>query len=318
MKPAKAIFGMLEMIKRRETQPDEPVRIAVFGKHPGWDDHIDDIGLRTDVLTSVKRILYVEGIGGNIESGSWEKYAEKRQIEEFGHAFVWRMKDSLVAGRLWASEDGKGRRSYPMVACAQCSGLSLEWALEHGWTELERLRVLCTATRQAQAVRSAVGECQAKLQQSAISDGGGPGGKVATLEALRGLAGLFRDHQDTEGLLRILYHIERYVPEMGKDGDAEPRPTLLRVPMWPQAGRDTISWWMGLLGSRAGREPMVCVLAPQSRDWMDLIVGPPGVSELMCLRASPEATPLTSRIPYTMDSDFRDRTNRLLEEARSS
>jgi len=54
-----------------QDDPSEKVFVAAFGKHPAWDDHIDDIGLDMDTLIAAKRILYVQGIGGNIDSGSW-------------------------------------------------------------------------------------------------------------------------------------------------------------------------------------------------------------------------------------------------------
>jgi len=41
---------------------------AVFGKHPGWDDHIDDIGLDTHVLIAVKRSTLAPGRSLNASS----------------------------------------------------------------------------------------------------------------------------------------------------------------------------------------------------------------------------------------------------------
>ena len=91
--------------------PSGKVSVAAFGKHPGWDDHIDDIGLDTDILVAVKRILYIQGIGRNIDAGSWDKLEENQLVEKFGHAFVWCMNGDVVVGRLWSSKDGKGRAS---------------------------------------------------------------------------------------------------------------------------------------------------------------------------------------------------------------
>ena len=113
--------------QRDRNEASKRVFIAAFGKHPGWDDHIDDIGLETDVLVTVKRILYIQGIGSNIDSGSWDKLEEDQRLEKFGHVFVWCMNRDLVVGRLWSSQDGKGRSSYPMVVCVQCSKLPLPW-----------------------------------------------------------------------------------------------------------------------------------------------------------------------------------------------
>ena len=40
------------------------VALAAFGKHPGWDDHVEDLGLETQSLNLAKTVLYVDGIGG--------------------------------------------------------------------------------------------------------------------------------------------------------------------------------------------------------------------------------------------------------------
>ena len=47
------------------------VRLAAFGKHPAWNDHMEDIGLDTLALVEAKRYLYVQGISGQIDSGAW-------------------------------------------------------------------------------------------------------------------------------------------------------------------------------------------------------------------------------------------------------
>ena len=46
--------------------------LSAFGKHPGWNDHIDDLGLDTDALVTAKRLLYVQGISQNIDAGAWD------------------------------------------------------------------------------------------------------------------------------------------------------------------------------------------------------------------------------------------------------
>ena len=65
--------------------------LGAFGKHPGWDDHIDDIGLETESLLLAKQILYVEGIGGQIDSGEWERLEEAQRLREFKHVFLWKL-----------------------------------------------------------------------------------------------------------------------------------------------------------------------------------------------------------------------------------
>src|SRR5438874_1572363 len=101
------------------------VHVAAFGKHPGWDDHIEEIGLDSAQLVNAKRVLYTECIGGNIDSGVWEKLDSDKQIP-FKHTFYWRTGEpgaGLLVGKMWASRDGKGRTKYPMIVCAQVEGV---------------------------------------------------------------------------------------------------------------------------------------------------------------------------------------------------
>ena len=47
---------------------DQSIQLAGFGKHPAWDDHIDDLGLSTETLVIIRRVLYSEGIGCQVSS----------------------------------------------------------------------------------------------------------------------------------------------------------------------------------------------------------------------------------------------------------
>jgi hypothetical protein len=53
--------------------PDAPrFYLCGFGKHPGWNDHLDDIGVITDSLIKAKALIY-DGIVHQVESAAWEK-----------------------------------------------------------------------------------------------------------------------------------------------------------------------------------------------------------------------------------------------------
>src|SRR5262245_1549698 len=89
--------------------------LAAFGKHPGWDDHIPGIGLDTQSLSEVKELLYVRGIGGQIDAGAWEKMEPEKHVPGFDHTFLWLKRGHVILGEFWSSTDGKGRAKYPMV-----------------------------------------------------------------------------------------------------------------------------------------------------------------------------------------------------------
>ena len=110
---------------RRLSPGGRYVGLAAFGKHPGWDDHVEALGLETESLNIAKTVLYVNGIGGQIDSGAWEKLDAAQPLPDFNHVFVWQRSGQILVGRLWSSSDGKGRKRYPMVICLHFVGVPL-------------------------------------------------------------------------------------------------------------------------------------------------------------------------------------------------
>src|SRR4029079_11585679 len=88
---------------RRLSPSGRYVALAAFGKHPGWDDHIEDLGLETDSLILARNVLYVQGVGGQIDTGAWEKLKDEHRIAAFNHTFIWLRGDQFLLGRMWSS-----------------------------------------------------------------------------------------------------------------------------------------------------------------------------------------------------------------------
>ena len=304
------------LVPKGQSARSERIHIAAFGKHPGWDDHIDDIGLETDVLINVKRILYVQGIGGNIDSGSWDALEKKQPIEEFKHTLVWYMNDSLIAGRMWSSRDGKGRTSYPMVVCVQCHQLPLEWVLKNILPLLERIENNCIATTSAAQVRLAIENAQKELRRLAQQCEPSPVSSDVCTDVVPKLAEYPEmkgpNHQ---GFLRILYHIEREVTSdylnASKAKDFQPK--LLRVVTSPPPVMEAMPLWMNFLRAKYKKNSSVLVLIPLQKQWMDIIIGEPTQLQLFCLRSSLSVIPLTSSIPYSMSPEFISRNVQMIE-----
>jgi hypothetical protein len=304
------------LIPKGQNSPRESVFVAAFGKHPGWDDHIDDIGFETDIFITVKRLLYIQGIGGNIDSGSWEALQKNQPIEEFKHALVWYIDGNLIVGRIWSSRDGKGRTSYPMVVCVQCSRLPLEWVLNNVLPLLERIEEDCAATVSAAEVRLTIENAQNELrqltQQCELSNILPPvdADVIAKLTEYPEMGG--PNHQ---GLLRILYHIERETARdrLNNSKNKAFRPTLLRIPISPPPVIESTLLWMNFLLKRFCLNKSVLVLMPLNRQWIDIIMGEPTQLQLYCLRASLEVIPFTSSIPYSIDHEFIDKAIQSIE-----
>ncbi len=299
----------------------ENIFVAAFGKHPGWDDHIDDIGLETEVLIAAKRKLYVQGIGGNVDSGRWDKLAANQRIEKFNRVIFWHIDGHQVVGRIWSSEDGKGRKSYPLVVCVQCSRLPMQWILDTVLPQLEKIERTCTATRSADDVRFCIQDARQKLRQLSQQCGGSADSIGAHPEALSELAGRPELGPRREGLYRILYHIDREVGLLrpGASKGKALGSALLRLPVRPNSMMQDVLLWTGLMLAKCGMKMSILVLVPpKDSDWIDLIVGEPTEQQLYCLRASPEVIPLTCNIPYNMSPEFIEQAKRLIQDGRSA
>lgn len=325
------------------------VHMALFGKHPGWDDHIEDWGLETAPLVQLKRALYTEGIAGNIDSGRWERLDASQRLEGFDHLLVWRLActhaggaaghaGDWMAGRIWSSVDGKGRALYPMVACCHCAGLSIEWVLEHALPALEAVRQGCLRTRLAAEVL-ALGQAQRERLRLEAACNGIPANDQPPSEPAAGPiqgrspgAGLDESLvHGREGLERVLYQLSPAC--RGTQVTSEPRvlvrlPAAMAVPTADpvraslEAMRRWLEWLSRLLDPRL---PLLMV-TPTGEAWIDLVAGcqPSGLFDgaeggvtpqavVFAMRARPSAIPPASEIPYALDEVFLTWARGILE-----
>lgn len=292
----------------------EKICVAAFGKHPGWDDHIDDIGLDTDVLVTAKRTLYVQGIGGNVDSGRWDRLTSDQRIEEFNRVIFWYIDGSLIVGRMWSSQDGKGRKSYPFVVCVQCRRLPARWILDNVLPQLEKIERTCTSTNSANDVRMSVQSSRQELRQLARQCKNSPDSVAVCPDALAKLAQRPEMDPDREGLYRVLYHIDREVglPRPGTTKGKASGSALLRLPACSNTVPDDVLLWSSFLRTTFGMTMSILVLAPPAKNWIDVIMGESTELQLYCLRASPEVIPLTSNIPYNVGPEFIEYANGLV------
>jgi hypothetical protein len=277
--------------------------LGAFGKHPGWDDHIDDIGLETESLLLAKQILYVDGIGGQINSGEWEKLDDVQRLREFKHMFLWKRGEAFLIGRIWSSRDGKNRTKYPLVVCAHCLSLPFTWALTNVSQCLGEIEWQCKSTRFAGEVRGVLGQALDRLRRSvADADGqlsrGDPDARTF-VERL----GLGDDH---EGLYRIVYciHTQLACYLNGKSaGDLGAG--QIRLPAAVGLAAETLSFWSRFLESQFGRTVPVLLTLPLQESWIDATCGEPASREFYSLRAKPEVLAVASQVAYKIPDEFR-------------
>lgn len=261
--------------------------LGAFGKHPGWDDHMDDIGLETETLVAAKRLIYRQGIGGQLDSGAWEKLDESARLPAIHHEFVWTRESQALAGRMWPSTDGKRRALYPMVACAQGFGISAETAITRVLPQLEAVESQCRATRLAMKVRESVIEardrCAGAASGGATSRPDGPDFELGE-DFIRGpLAEILRD---------VLARMAAY--QRGRFRErAEPAAVGVRVPAVADTAVHNLVFWNRFFSAIIDPEAPLLLLKPFGQPWVDMIAGEPASKELFALRAAPPAVPIS-------------------------
>lgn len=298
---------------------EEPLaQISLFGKHPGWDDHMEDMGLLTQRLVDVRRALYAEGIAGNIDSGAWEKLAPDAKIARFDHAFVWRYGPSeFVYGRLWASRDARGRDKYPMVACFHSRGLRLDKMAPRCAAIIERLANACRRTDDAHAVRGEfLRESEAAKAQAPAFIGESPSFDASCLKLAATDAALLAD--TGEGLNRCCYSIWREGHAAAKSiKSGSERGSHVRLPVIDVAesslGRGGSAWvWTtvahDVLAERGTGHDGLLSIESLEQGHVDLICcgaeGRFAPTELFCLKAARSAIPAANEVPYTIEPAF--------------
>jgi len=296
------------------------VALGAFGKHPGWDDHIEDLGLETESLLLAKKLFYVEGVGGQIDTGGWEKLKEEHRLPGFDHTFVWERAGQFLLGRMWSSSDGKGRTRYPMIVCAHCMGVPLGWALAKVLPKLRELEQACQATRSAAEVRSLLEAGRGFLRTLVAGLGGAETAGAPGPASRKEFIASPKFGTGREGLLRVVYALQTqgaaFAPgRFNLKGDlSELRAQQLRVPLTTPFVVEGVQVWSAFFDTQVDRLVPRLWFWGENRGWLDVTFGQPTVHEFLALRAGLGAIPLTADVPYDLESSFRDATNRQLDQ----
>jgi hypothetical protein len=251
------------------------IQIAMFGKHPAWDDHIDEIGLTTQSLVYTKRILYSEGIATQLASGAWDQIERSGNAIEFNHHFVWGRGDRSIIGGLWASTDGKGRTRFPMAICFQIEVDTLQ-ALALYWAPLESLGQQCRAATSREAVLNLV-------RQTSDCLNGPDFPKFAPLD------NLFSSGCDPFSDASI-QSLEQLADQLNSNRKPS---NHFRLPPVCDSARESIGFWSGFTDRHASKIPTFTIAA-NGREPVDLIVGEPSSDDFFGLRAREAALAFSS------------------------
>ncbi len=253
-----------------------------------------------------------------MDNGEWDKLEKSGQLQEFGHTLLYVNDRDWIAARCWQSADGKGRVRYPMVAATLCPNLPLYWVIREAVPSMKAFEDQCSATSSADDVQRLYRSTENALRQVLPAEPLAPE-STNKPDVFLYIADRPEMGKDRLGLLRLLYHMEREMPSNRGTKPMMPRstsarPFSLRVPPCAETSMAAADLWIRFLCQHAD-VPAASILAciPDHGQWLDLMVGIPGPSQLYAMRATADVIPFTTDVPYTLDPGFVRRVDDFLE-----
>lgn len=300
------------------------VELAVFGKHPAWNDFMDDLGVHTPRMADLRQLLLERGVRACVEGGRWDKLEPAQVIDGFAHELLWLVGNDIIVGRIWSSRDGKGRSAYPMIACAELRGLPVEQALAIARPILQNVQERCTLATTTTEVVDAVRFGLDALRHRAAGLESGQTGQQDGMHLPGLLAKQPELGPDGRGMHRVLYQMERELaPFVAAAGGPRSRggervSRHVRVPVGFDDPARAMAAWVATVRLRVEPWCPLMLVAPIGRRWIDVLAGDLAGPELFCLRASAALVPPVSEVPYTIDAGAVSRYDQLLAAASGS
>jgi len=283
------------------------LHLALFGKHPCWKDHIEDIGLTTPSLVEFKRRLYYEGISGRLDCGAWRDLPPAHRIESFDHEMLWTGPTGVIFAILWHSSDGGGRAAYPMVAAAHFLTPRLPATVGPVFDALQQVAEDC---RNAQD-RAAVAEAQAR-------------GVERLIQAARKLVPMSAQTWDRScreefindagfgeagaGFARLFYALSEY-----QSLNLASRNTFCYRLADGAAATESLNLWQTLLRSQLDSSDSLLLTRCRTAPWVDALAGEFPAEEFFRLKAGPAEIPLVTDIPYQVPDELKEQSRMVLE-----
>jgi hypothetical protein len=267
------------------------LHLAAFGKHPAWNDHMEDIGLDTATLIEAKRHLYLEGISGQIDTGAWDRLPSTPPCGNYDHWLLWHRTGECLLGRLVSSSDGKGRTRYPFVVMAHIIGAPVAVVVRDCFSTLDEITRAGRSAATVADVRQAIAQGRAALAARLSPD----------TDATPPLPGGLRPAITLAGWMRILHVIEGRLHGFAPAASPRPLPgCALRLPAASPRADENLLWWTAFWLTQLDAKFPVLHLARNDADWIDTIFGQPDSPHFLCLGSGRSGIPLVTDVPYAL------------------
>ncbi len=294
------------------------ILLAIFGKHPAWDDHMEDIGIDTPSLADFKRWLYVDGIRSNLDSGAWEQLAEDRRVPAWGHRLLMTGPTGMILAHLWASSDGRGRRAYPMVAATHLPTSRLPVDLGPMFDALDTVRDVCVLAETREGVQAAARYGSGALESAARRLSPLPEEGPSAEDRGAFLASLETGRTGFERLLHVLSsELGALSPGIKTRRDAPVRARVYRVPVPPSGVEGALLLWHAFFRTQIRPEVIWTAVHAGGAPWADLAVGGLDGDCVFRFRTTPVEVPPLTDIPYNIPPETLERAGRVLDAFRT-
>ncbi len=291
------------------------IPLAVFGKHPAWSDHLEDIGLDTPSLAEFKQRLYTDGVRANLDTGAWEQLPDERKVADWDHRLFMTGPRGMLLARLWASSDGRGRRAYPMVAATHLPTTRLPADLTPLLDALDLAKEQCSAADTQDAVRSAVVSGKIALEQAVRNlspmpaDGPPEEQRADFLRSLDAGPG-------EEGFRRLLHvmlsDLAPYSSAAKGRRPPDARPRFFRIPSPPGGEGKAFLMWHAFFQPHIQEGTPWTIIQPGDADWADISVGLVDNDFVHLTRLSAAGMAPLTEVPYSLVPENKELFTKVL------
>jgi hypothetical protein len=320
-KPLTGWFG------KSRTPKGVSLGVGVFGKHPGWEDHIRPsqraadpalerarLGFDQALIAKIRDQVYEKGIDHCVRTHAWKTASEveegqrstaplKRHVlEGFAHVLLWEDEADVVLGRLWSSRDGTsqgGRRDFPMGCCVQATGIGVGTLVAEVGEQLAALETKLKAAGDGEGVMVTLDAARGMLRGLAERLGKGTAGSASGLSVPGADAARV-------ALLRALYSLDAQLGLWDEDGVGT-GVGQVRLPMMGLKSEAALEWWHAALRALVPGEEPVLLAARHDETFVDAWVGAWGKEDFAALRLSKERLAPVNEVAFSIGAPFAER-----------
>jgi hypothetical protein len=314
LKPAKS---------RASVPPPKPGCVLAFGKHPGWEDHAEDVGTSSPALAKLKQHLYNQAIAGVIDQGRWQSAhqpgttdASTKAAWPYGHEFIAWIDGAFVAGIIMPSRDARQRDRYPLILAMHLEPYPSKSRLAQVFRELRQVHTVA-GTKDEKALRAAVAAASSSLAQHPPADEPLWSARSAQQWAEPSRwpepAGTANPNSlaAPTGLLRSLYELSR---ELSAPGAGEIAQQLRgQIPAGTSVDSAAeLPLWIAAVWAVHGSALPVMAIKPMDHAVVDVVIGLPDAATIWPIRQDLSSAPPASEVPYMIEPADQQRLTALV------